>query len=105
MLLHLISSEFLPQALTLQEELHISQFLMSLRPEMEPVHATLMNRENTPNLDTWVQEVFHEEIRLVCQYSISEEPMALLTTLAPATIPTLANDMLFLLVVAKTTML
>lgn len=102
MLLHLISSEFLPQAPMLQEELHITQFLMNLHPEFEPVHAAFMNRENTPDLDTCAQEVFREEIRLVCQYSLSGEPKALFTTPAPATIPTPANDTLFLLATAKT---
>eukprot|EP00268_Persea_americana_P025756 TRINITY_DN25109_c1_g1_i1.p1 TRINITY_DN25109_c1_g1~~TRINITY_DN25109_c1_g1_i1.p1 ORF type:complete len:194 (+),score=28.25 TRINITY_DN25109_c1_g1_i1:528-1109(+) len=46
--LYSVSSEFLPQALKLKEELHISQFLMNLRPEFEPVRAALMNRENPP---------------------------------------------------------
>ncbi|XXG51957.1 hypothetical protein AAC387_Pa03g0404 [Persea americana] len=48
MLLHSVSTEFLPQALKLQEELHVSQFLMNLRSEFEPVRAALMNRENSP---------------------------------------------------------
>ena len=48
-------SKFLPPALKLQEELHISQFVMKLNPEFEPVRAALMNRENSPDLDTCVQ--------------------------------------------------
>ncbi|XXG90666.1 hypothetical protein AAC387_Pa12g2380 [Persea americana] len=73
----------LPQALKLQEELHISQFLMNLCPEFEPFRAALMNQENSPNLDTCVQDVLWEEIRLVPQHSLMVEPKALLTTLLP----------------------
>lgn len=54
MLLHSVIPYFLPQALKLQDELHISQFLMNLCPEFEPVRAALMNREISPNLDTCV---------------------------------------------------
>ena len=64
MLLQSVSAEFLPQALKLQEELHVSQFLMNLRPEFEPVCAALMNREISPDLDTCIQEVLREETRL-----------------------------------------
>lgn len=52
MLLYYVSTEFLPHALKLQEELHVSQFLMNLCSEFEPVWAALMNRENSPGLDT-----------------------------------------------------
>lgn len=74
MLLHSITSEFLPQALKLKEELHISQFLRNLRPELEPVRAALMNREASPDLDTCVQEVLREEIRLVTRHSLITDP-------------------------------
>lgn len=88
MLLHLITSEFLPQALKLKEELHISQFLRNLCPELEPVQATLMNREASPDLDTCVQEVLREEIWLVTRHSLITDPKALLTTPAPNPTPT-----------------
>lgn len=57
MLLHSVSSNFIPQALKLQEELCISQFLMNLHLEFEPDRASIMNRENSPDLNTYVQEV------------------------------------------------
>ena len=65
MLLQSVSAEFLPRALRLQEELHVSPFLMNLCPEFEPVRAALMNREHSPDLDTCVQEVLREQIRLM----------------------------------------
>lgn len=55
---------FLPRALKLQEQLHVSQFPMDLHPEFEPVRAALMNREIPPNLDTCVQDVLREETHL-----------------------------------------
>ena len=61
MLLQFVSAAFLPQALKLQEELHVSQFLMNLRAEFEPVRTALMNRETAPDLDTCVQEVLRKE--------------------------------------------
>ena len=61
MLRQSVSMAFLPQALKLQEELHVSQFLMNLPAEFEPVRVGLMNRENCPDLDTCVQEVLRKE--------------------------------------------
>ena len=85
MLLHSVSSNFIPQALKLQEELCISQFLMNLHLKFEPVQASIMNRENSPDLNTYVQEVLREEIRLMSQQSLITKPKALLTT--PALTP------------------
>ena len=64
MLIQTVSSGFLSEALKLQEETHISQFLMNLRPEFESIRSALMNRENSANLDTCFQEVLREELRL-----------------------------------------
>lgn len=49
-----------------------SQFLMNLGPEFESVRATLMNRELSPDLDTSVQDVLREDIRLKSQCFIFE---------------------------------
>ena len=62
----------------LQEESHISQFLMNLRPEFESVRFALMNREVSANLDTCFQEVLREELRLTSQRAILEELASLL---------------------------
>lgn len=62
MLLQSVSAKFLPKAINLQEELHVSQFLMNLRPEFELVQAALMKQEHSPDLDTCVLEVLREEI-------------------------------------------
>lgn len=85
MLLHSISTEFLPHALKLQEEQHISQFLMNLPPEFEPVHAALMNREISTDLDTCVQEIMREKSSIGLQQVLTEEPKAFLTAPAPLT--------------------
>eukprot|EP00268_Persea_americana_P042906 TRINITY_DN42998_c0_g1_i1.p1 TRINITY_DN42998_c0_g1~~TRINITY_DN42998_c0_g1_i1.p1 ORF type:complete len:254 (-),score=43.67 TRINITY_DN42998_c0_g1_i1:1786-2547(-) len=76
MLLNTVLSDFLPHALKLKEESHVSHFLMSLRPEFESVQSALMNREISPDLDTCVQEVLREEIRLPSQHNITNEPKA-----------------------------
>ena len=52
MVLDTVSTALRPEALKLQEESHINQFLMNLRPEFESVRAALMNRETSPDLDT-----------------------------------------------------
>ena len=78
MLIQTVSSGFLSEALELQEETHISQFLMNLRPEFESVRSALMNRENSANLDTCFREVLREELRLTSQRTILEEPKAFL---------------------------
>ena len=57
MIIHTVPSGFLFEALKLQEETHISQFLMNLRPEFESIRSALMNREVSANLDTCFQEV------------------------------------------------
>ena len=49
-----------------------SQFLMNLGPEFESVRATLMNKELSPDLDTSVQDVLREDIRLKSQCFIFE---------------------------------
>eukprot|EP00268_Persea_americana_P004867 TRINITY_DN11598_c0_g1_i4.p1 TRINITY_DN11598_c0_g1~~TRINITY_DN11598_c0_g1_i4.p1 ORF type:complete len:135 (+),score=23.59 TRINITY_DN11598_c0_g1_i4:123-527(+) len=76
MLIQTVSTDFLSEALKLQEETHISQFLMNLRPEFESVQSALMNREQSANLDTCFQEVLREELRLTSQRAILEEPKA-----------------------------
>ena len=81
MLIQTVSSSFLSEALQLQEETHISQFLMNLRPEFEYARSALMNRENSANLDTCFQEVLREELRLTSERSILEEPKAFLAPL------------------------
>ena len=90
MLIQTVSSGFLSEALKLQEETHISQFLMNLRPEFESIRSALMNRENSANLDTCFQEVLREELRLTSQRAILEEPKALLAPL-PANFALLAT--------------
>ena len=78
MLIQTVSTGFLSEALKLQEETHISQFLMNLRLEFESVRSALMNREQSANLDTSFQEVLCEELRLTSQRAILEEPKAFL---------------------------
>ena len=81
MIIQSVSAGFLSEALKLQEETHISQFLMNLRPDFESVRSALMNREVTANLDTCFQEVLREELRLKSQRAILEEPQASLASL------------------------
>lgn len=77
MLIQTISSGFLSEALKLQEETHISQFLMmNLRSEFEYVRSALMNREIYANLDTCFQKVLREKLRFTSQRAILEEPKA-----------------------------
>ena len=85
MLFQFVSTDFLPQALKLQGEQHVSQFLMNLRSEFEPIRAALMNREITLDLDTCVQEVLQEEICLLSTHYLNAEPKALLTPSADET--------------------
>lgn len=54
MLLTLVSIDFHLQALKLQEETHISQFLMNLYHEFESICSALMNEEISLDLDTCV---------------------------------------------------
>lgn len=61
MLLASVSLDFLPQALKLQEEARISQFLMNLHSEFELVRSVLMNRKISPDLETSVREVICEK--------------------------------------------
>lgn len=84
MILENVSSTAHAEVIKVQEESHISQFLMNLRPEFESVRAALMNRETSPHLDTCVQEVLREEIRLQSQHSLMEEPKAFI---APSAAP------------------
>lgn len=91
MLLQSILAEFPPQALKLQEELHVDHFLMNLRPEFEPVQAALMIRENSPDLNTCIQEVLQEQTPLVSHHSLPEEPKTLLTPPGP----TQADEIVF----------
>ena len=81
MLIQIVSTGFLSEALKLQDETHISQFLMNLRPEFESVRSALMNREQSAHLDTCFQEVLREELRLTSQRAILEEPKAFLAPL------------------------
>lgn len=81
MLIQTVSSGFLSEALKLQEETHISQFLMNLRPEFEYVWFALMNKEVSINLNTCFQEVFQKELRLTSQRAILEEAKAFLAPL------------------------
>ena len=78
MLIQTVSTGFLSKAFKFQEETHISQFLMNLRPEFESIWSTLMNREQSANLDTCFQEVLREELRFTSQRAILEEPKAFL---------------------------
>lgn len=76
MLLPTIHSNFLLQAFKLQEESHVNQFLMNLSPKFEIVRGALMNQEISPDLNTCVQVVVRDEIRLQTQHSILDEPKA-----------------------------
>ena len=69
-LIQTVSSGFLSKALKLQEKIHISQFLMNLRPKFESVRSALLNREVFANLDTCFQEVLQEELCLNSQRAI-----------------------------------
>lgn len=67
--------------LKIQEESHISQFLMNqflmnLWPDFESVQSALMNREVSLNLKTCVQEVLQEETRLLTQHVITDASKA-----------------------------
>lgn len=64
MILDTVDTATHSQVMKLQEESHISQFLMNLHPEFESVQATLMNRETCLNLDTCVQKALREELHL-----------------------------------------
>ena len=64
MLIQTVSSGFSFEALKLQEEAHISQFLRNLLPEFEFVQSARVNRESDTNLHTCFQEVLHKELRL-----------------------------------------
>ena len=81
MIIYTVSSGFLSEALKLQEETHISQFLINLRPKFEYVWFALVNREVYANLDKCFQEVLREELRLNSQRAIPEEPKAFLAPL------------------------
>lgn len=49
--------------LKIQEEFHISQFLMNVQLEFESVRSALLNREFSPDLKPCVQEVLREETK------------------------------------------
>ena len=52
------------------------QFLMKLRPEYEPVHASLVNRDPVPSLDACFGELLREEQRLHTQTIIKQTRVA-----------------------------
>ncbi|XXG40077.1 hypothetical protein AAC387_Pa01g0879 [Persea americana] len=81
MLIQTVSHGFLSEALKLQEETHISQFLMNLQPDFELVRSAFMNSKLLANLDTCFQEVLREELLLTSQRAILEEPKAFLAPL------------------------
>ena len=60
----------------IQEESHISQFFMNLKPEFESVRSALMNKEVSPDLKNCVQEVLQEETRLRSQHSLVDDTKA-----------------------------
>lgn len=49
---------------------------MTLRPNFELVRAALMNRDPTPSLEQCVQFVLREELRLVTQQALTNDPKA-----------------------------
>lgn len=53
---------------------------MNLRPKFESIRVALMSRETSPNLDTCVQAVLCEEIRLQSQHSLMEERKAFIAS-------------------------
>lgn len=75
-----VPKELITHAKNLHEKTHVNQFLMNLRPEFESVRAALMNRECSPTLETCVQEVLREEIRLQSKKRLVEEPTAFHTS-------------------------
>lgn len=52
----------------LQEESHISRFLMNLRPEFEQVWTAPMNQEITIDLDMCTRDSSREDLTLILQY-------------------------------------
>ena len=70
MIIQAVAQEAIKQVMKLQEESHVSQFLMNLCPEFEAVRASIMNREPTPDLETCVQEVLREELPLQTQQTL-----------------------------------
>lgn len=71
-----VPTESVSSVIKIQQNSHISQSLMTLCPEFESVRAALVNMEVTPDLDTCVQEILREEIRLQSQNTLNEEPKA-----------------------------
>lgn len=54
MILNSTPQRALSDVLRIQEESHISQFLMNFHPEFESIQAAYMNRETAPDLDNCV---------------------------------------------------
>ena len=49
------------------------QFLMKLRSDFEGIRSNLMNRAPIPSLDTCLNELLHEEQRLLTQASMEQQ--------------------------------
>lgn len=64
--------------LQIQKQLHINQFLMNLSPEFEPVRAALMNQDPSSDIESCVQDVVHEELRLILQQALINDLRAFL---------------------------
>lgn len=79
MILSVVPSKALSSIIKIQKHAHINQFFMNLRPEFESIWAALLNREVSPYLDTFVQEVLREEICLQSQNTLNEELQAFIT--------------------------
>lgn len=71
MILHSTPQCTLSDVLCIQEESHISQFLMNFHPEFESIQAAHMNQETAPNLDICVQELMLQSQSSVNQDSPS----------------------------------
>ena len=52
------------QYATVWDEFHLYEFLMSLNIDYEPIWVQLLNRSPPPSLDTIVNELVREEVRL-----------------------------------------
>lgn len=76
MILDTVPTESKSLVLKIQEESHISQFLMNLWLDFESVQSALMNREVSLDLKTGVQEVLREETRLLTQHVINDASKA-----------------------------
>ncbi|GAV62640.1 hypothetical protein CFOL_v3_06163, partial [Cephalotus follicularis] len=66
-----------------RDKLQLNQFLVTLRDDFEPTHASLLNRQPLPSLDTAISELISEETKCLTTISQRSSFVIVATSFAP----------------------